>query len=151
MGILKKTGLAELSKGRYRVVLEESWQHERPEVRNLDRIWYEQIPCRGEDCFIGVYSLEPLILQLSTSRPKNARAVWEAIKGTPGAKANFHFDGEAIIYFSPEQVHIVAELAGARKKRKLSEAHKAKLAEANQAYRFKSKFDASEAPEKAQI
>jgi hypothetical protein len=82
MSTLKKTGLADLSERRYRIVLEESWYHERPEVRSADRIWYEQIPCRGEDCFIGVYSLEPLNLQLSTSRPKNARAVWEAIKGT---------------------------------------------------------------------
>jgi hypothetical protein len=151
MSTLKNPGLAELSERRYRIVLEESWHHERPEVRNPSRIWYEQIPCQGEDCFIGVYSLEPLILQLSTSRPKNARAVWEAVKGTPGAKADFHFDGEAIIYFSPELVHIVAEIAGARKKRRLSEAHKAKLAEANQAYRFKPKFAASEIPEKAQI
>lgn len=45
----------------------------------------------------------------------------------------------------------MAEIAGARKKRRLSEAHKAKLAEANQAYRFKPKFAASETPEKAQI
>jgi hypothetical protein len=151
MSTLENPGLAELSERRYRIVLEESWHHERPEVRNPDRIWYEQIPCQGEDCFIGVYSLEPLILQLSTSRPKNARAVWEAIKGTPGAKADFHVDGEATIYFSPELVHIVAEIAGARKKRRLSEAHKAKLAEANQAYRFKPKFAASETQEKAQI
>lgn len=151
MNALKNPRLVDLSERRYRIVLEESWQHERPEIRNPDRIWYEQIPCQGEDCFIGVYSLEPLILQLSTSRPKNARAVWEAVKGTPDAKADFHFDGEAIIYFSPELVHIVAEIAGARKKRRLSEAHKAKLAEANQAYRFKPKFPASETPEKAQI
>lgn len=147
----KNPGLAELSERRYRIVLEESWYHERPEVRTPDRIWFQQIPCRGEDCFIGVYSLEPFILQLSTSRPKNARLVWEAIKGTLGAKADFHFDGEATIYFSPELVHIVAEIAGARKKRRLSEAHKAKLAEANQAYRFKPKFDASETPKTAQI
>jgi hypothetical protein len=151
MSTLKKPGLADLSERRYRIVLEESWQHERPEVRSADRIWYEIIPCRGEDCFIGVYSLEPLILQLSTSRPKNARTVWEAIKGTPGAKSDFHFDGEAVIYFPPDAVHIVAEIAGARKKRRLSEAHKAKLAEANQAYRFKPKFDASETPKTAQI
>jgi hypothetical protein len=104
MKTLKNPRLADLSERRYRIVLEESWQHERPEIRNPDRIWYEQI-----------------------------------------------FDGEAVIYFPSEAVHIVAELATARRKRRLSEAHKAKLAEANQAYRFKPKFDASEIAKTPQI
>lgn len=151
MSILKKGGLAELSGGRYRILLEESWHHERPEVRSPDRLWYEQIPCRGEECFIGVYSLEPLILQLSTSRPKNARTVWESIRGTPGAKADFHFDGEAIIYFSSELVHIVAEIAGARKKRRLSPEAKARLIERGKAHRFLPQKHGVETPKTAII
>ncbi len=150
MNTLKNPGLAELSERRYRIVLEESWHHERPEVRNPDRIWYEQIPCQG-GAFIGIYSLSPLSLQLSTPRVQNAKKVWEAIKDVAGARADFHFDNEAVIYFPIEAIHIVASLAVARKKRKLSEAHKAKLAEANQAYRFKSKFDASETRKTAKI
>jgi len=150
MRTVKNPGLAELSERRYRIVLEESWQHERPEVRNPDRIWYEQIPCQG-GAFIGLYSLSPFTLQLSTPRVKNAKKVWEAIKDVAGARADFYFDAEATIYFPIGAVHIVAELAGARKKRKLSEAHKAKLAEANQAYRFKPKVDASKTPKTAQI
>jgi hypothetical protein len=146
----KKPGLAELSERRYRIFLEESWQHETPEIRNLDRIWYEHIPCQG-GAFIGLYSLSPLILQLLTPRVKNAKKVWETIKDFAGARADFHFDGEAVIYFPMEAIHFVAELAGARKKRRLSQFHKAKLAEANQAFRFKPKFDASEAQEKARI
>jgi len=148
---LKNHGLADLSERRYRIVLEESWHHERPEVRTQDRIWYEQIPCRGEDCFIGVYSLEPLILQLSTSRPKNVRAVWEAIKETPGAKADFHFDGEAVIYFPPDAVHIVAEIAGARKKRRLSPEAKARLIERGKAHRFLPQKHGVETPKTAKI
>src|SRR5208337_1868102 len=121
--------LAAMTDNRYRITLEESWQHEAPEVRNPDRIWYEQIPCRG-GAFIGLYSLSPLSLQLSTPRVQNAKKVWEAIKDIAGARADFHFDGEAVIYFPIEAIHIVASLAVARRKRKLSEAHKAKLAEA---------------------
>jgi hypothetical protein len=132
--------LSALTDNRYRTTLEESCQ---PGARTPDRIWYEQIACRGEGCFIGVYSLEPLIFQLSTSRTKNARMVWEAIEGTSGAKADFHFDGEAIIYFPVEVLPRVAEIAGARKKRQLSEAHRAKLAEVGKAHQFKPKIHGS--------
>jgi hypothetical protein len=150
MSIVKSPRLAELSERRYRILLEESWQHERPEIRVPDRIWYEQIPCQG-GAHIGLYSLDPLILHLFTPRVKNARTVWEAIKDMPGTKADFHFDGEAELFFPLEAIHTVADLAGARKKRRLSEAHKAKLAESSKAYRFKGKFDGSNAPEMAQI
>ncbi|MGA8141170.1 MAG: hypothetical protein WB948_10825 [Desulfobaccales bacterium] len=127
--------LAKLTDKRYQIVLEESWQHESPEL-SLDRIWYEQIPCQGKDCFIGVYSLDPLILQLSTSRARNARTVYAAIKDMPGVRPDFHFDGEAVIYFPIEAVHIVADLAGARKKRRLSPEAKARLIERGKAHRF---------------
>ncbi len=46
--------LSELS-SRYRITLDESWYHMRPEVRNPDRRWYERIPCRG-GTFISLYA-----------------------------------------------------------------------------------------------
>jgi hypothetical protein len=82
---------------------------------------------------------------------KNTKKVWEAIADIPGARADFHFDGETVLNIPLEAVHTVADPAGARKKRRLSEAHKAKLAESSQAYRFKTKFDGSTAPEMASI
>ncbi len=127
--------LATLAGGRYRISLEETWGSELPEVRNPNRIWYEQIVCRG-GAFISVYSLNPLILQLWTARPKNARIIWEAIKDIAGARADFHFDAEAAIYFPVEAVHIVGELARARKKRRLSIEAKARLIERGKAHRF---------------
>jgi len=127
--------LAKLTANRYKTTLEESWHHERSEVRSPDRIWYEQIPCLG-GAFISVYSLEPLILKLWTPRPKNARIVWEAIKGATGVWADFHFEGEAEIFFPLELVFKVADLAGARRRRQLSDEHRAKLVEAGTAYRF---------------
>jgi len=54
----------------------------------------------------------------------------------PGVRPDFHFDGEAVIYFSLEAVHIVAEIAGARKKRRLSPEAKARLIDQGKAHRF---------------
>jgi len=68
------------------------------------------------------------------------------MKVAAGARADFHFDGEAVIYFPLEVLPTVAELAGAMKKRRLSEAHKAKLAEAGRDYLFKPKNDGSKGP-----
>jgi hypothetical protein len=150
VAIRANPSLAALTGGRYRIALEESWQHERPEVRNPDKLWIEQIPCRG-GAFICLYSLKPLILQLYTPRVKNAKTIWEAIKDIPEARPDFHFVGEAVLHFPLEAVHTVAHLSGARKKRRLSEAHKAKLVEANQAYRFKPKINASNATEMTPI
>ena len=108
-------------------------------------------PLPGPDCFIGVYSLDPLILQLSTSRKKNAQKVHGAIKDVAGVRPDFHFDGEAVIYFPVEAVHIVAEMAGARKKRRLSPEAKARLIEQGKAHRFLPHKHGVETPETAQI
>jgi hypothetical protein len=56
-----------------------------------------------------------------------------------GVRADFHFDGEAVLYFPPAAIHTVADLAGARKKRRLSEEHRGRLAEAGKAHQFKPK------------
>ncbi|MFZ5447883.1 MAG: hypothetical protein ACOZFS_04510 [Thermodesulfobacteriota bacterium] len=117
---------------RYRIELDECWKHEKPEVRNPDRIWYELISCKGGAC-ICLYSLNPPALKLSTSRPKNAREIYEAVRHMPGVKADFHYNGEAEIFFPPTAFHTVAPLAGARKKKRLSPEHKARLAEQGRA------------------
>ena len=57
--------------------------------------------------------------------------------------ADFHFDGEAVIYFPSEVLFAVAGMARAKKKRYLSEEHKAKLAEAGKAHQFKPKTGGS--------
>lgn len=132
-------GFASLTNGRYRVMLEESWYHERSEVRSPDRRWYEQIPCKG-GAFISLYSENPeTVLQLYTPRVKNARVIWEEIKGKSGVRADFDLDAEAVIFFSPALLHTVAEMAGARKRRQLSPEARARLAEMGKAYRFKGK------------
>jgi hypothetical protein len=148
--------LSELTNGRYKIILEESWYYERPEVREPDRRWYERIPCKG-GAFIS-FNCEPdphcllrdagsplclpdcrehgdLILQLWTPRPKNAFVIWQRFKG----EVSCHFDpmdGEVSIFFPARLVHLVAELAGARRKRRLSPKERARLAEVGKGTRF---------------
>ncbi|MBM4289161.1 MAG: hypothetical protein FJ135_13660 [Deltaproteobacteria bacterium] len=124
---------------RFRIVQEESWYHEKSEIRKPDRRWYEIIPLKGfvkgpsqEGPFIGLYSEAPPTLQLYTTRVKQARIIWKKIKKIPGCRADFHLDGEAVLYFPPELLEQVAEMAGARKRRQLSEEHRAKLIEAGE-------------------
>lgn len=144
-------GFASFTNGRYRVVLEESWYQERSEVRSPDRRWYKQVPCKA-GAFISLYSENPeTVLQLYTPRVKNARVIWEEIKGKPGVRADFDLDGEAVLYFPPDLVRTVAEMAGARKRRQLSPEAKAKLAERGKAYRFKGKKPGVEDEKTAQI
>jgi len=130
---MRKTGLADLSNHRYRIVLEESWYHEQPEIRRPDRRWYEQIPCKG-GAFISLYAEPPIIiLQLYTPRVKNARFIFNHLKDFPGIKPDFHMDGEAVLYFPPELLDRVAEMAEARVKRVLSPEAKIKAAERGRA------------------
>lgn len=136
---MAKNELSVLVGDRWLIALEESWEHERPEVRDPDRIWYEQIPCQG-GAFIGLYSLDPPILHLFTSRVQNAQEIYRAIKDTPGVKAAFNFDGEAELFFPPTAIHVVAPLAGARKKKRLSSEHKEKLIRGGAASKLRVRF-----------
>jgi hypothetical protein len=151
---ITRKGRFQLSKiigTRYRFDLDEAWYHERSEVREPDRLWYERIPVKGEG-FIGVYSVDPLIFKLYSTRPKNVRKIYEAVKGTTGfIKADFAFDGEAELYFTKEVLPTVAEMAGARKKRQLSPEQKERLSKQGAANRFKSQIDGVEVRKTARI
>jgi hypothetical protein len=125
-----------------------------PKVRNPDRHWYEQIPCR-EGAFISLYAEDPVpILRLHTPLVKGARAIFNQIRDVPGVRADFHFNDEAESYFPLELLHLVAELARARRKRqgrKLSVAEKTKLVEAGKAYRFRGNSAGRQTENLAQI
>src|SRR4030042_5566643 len=80
---------------RYRILMEESWQHETAENKKGQEAWYEIIPCRGfkpgppqEGPFIGLFSEDPPTLQLFTTRVGNAKSIWNEInKKHPGTRA----------------------------------------------------------------
>ena len=119
---------------RFKVVLDETWKHERPEVRNPDRGWYEVIPtyCGG---FIGLYQEEPMaLLQWYTSKKRiTARKIMDRFRDTPGMHLDDFCDGfEAMLYFPADLLIEVCEMAGARRKRQgqtLTEEQKLNLAE----------------------
>ena len=136
--------LAKFIGTRYRFDLDEAWFHELAEEREPNRLWYERIPCQKES-FIGVHSVKPLVFKLYSTRPQNALKIHQAIKGKPGfIRGDFAFDGEAELYFTKEALPIVAELAGARKKRQLTPEQKAALAKGGSAHRFKGQKDGVE-------
>jgi hypothetical protein len=141
--VTKQIYISKLTR-RYRVLLEESFTSERPEVRNPDRRWYEVLPCRGfkpgpqqEGPFIGLYSETPPTLQLYTDTPINAKSIWKEIRKRPGCSADFGMDGEVVLYFPAEAelLKIVAGMAGGRKRRILTEEQRARLIEAGKAGR----------------
>jgi hypothetical protein len=130
----KQIYLSKLTK-RFRVALEESWQGEL--ASNPDRRWLEIIPCKGfkkgpgqEGSFIGLFSEDPPTLQLYSNRTITAKKIWQAIKNYPGCRADFALHGEAVLFFPPPLLDKVAEMAGARKKRILTEEQRTKLIEA---------------------
>jgi hypothetical protein len=120
---------------RYRLTLEESWFHEMAPDKEANRLYYEQVICLG-GAFFGIFTIDPLLFTLWTPRPRNAANIWEAIKHFPGATAQF-LDGEVVLKFPKEAVHIVAEIAGARKKRQYTEAQKTASIERVKDYQFK--------------
>ena len=61
------------------------------------------------------------------------------VKGAAGVRADFHFDGEAEIYFLLDSLPQAAHLAGARRRRRLSEEERAKLIEVGMTHRFQPK------------
>jgi hypothetical protein len=127
-GLLVISDLKTITNKRFKIFMDESWQHEVIKKPG-DEIWYYQLHCPNADSFISLYSLDPIIFHFSTDRPITANKIWQEIKNLPDTWADFHFDGEAILYFPPELVIKVAKMAGARKKRRrATEAEKAVLA-----------------------
>jgi hypothetical protein len=131
---LTEINLSALSNGRYQITYDESWYHDPPEVRNPDQHWYERIPVRNGG-HIYLFSENPPILGLYTTQVKSARAI---ARKFPELEVEW-LDGEAVIYFPPELLDQIAEMAGARKKRqgrKLSPEEISRLVEAGKAHQF---------------
>lgn len=122
---------------RYRIHLEESWQHEKPENKTGYEGWYEQMPtsCGG---FISLYQDKPtVILQFYTPKQRpTCRKLAEQFKDIPGVSLDDRFNGyETVIYFPATLFEQVAEVVGARKKRQgrpLTDAQRAAFAEGRQ-------------------
>jgi hypothetical protein len=137
----KQIYLSKLTR-RFRVTLEESWQGE--SSKNPERRWLEIIECRGfkkgphqTGPFISLFCETPPILQLYSNRLGNLKSIWQKIKKHPGTRADFHYDREGVLFFPAVQelLETVAEMAGARKKRVLTDEQRAALIERGKAGR----------------
>ncbi len=123
---------------RWKIQMEESWQHEKPENKTGFEGWFEQVPtaCGG---FIALFQDKPtIVLQFYTPKQRpTCRKLAEKFRNAPGVSLDDWFDGyETTLFFSLELFERVAEAVGARKRRVLSPEHKAKLAEAGRVTRF---------------
>jgi hypothetical protein len=119
---------------RWKIRMEESWQHEKSENKIGFEGWYEQVPttCGG---FIGLFQDKPtVILQFCTAKQRlTCRKLAEQFKDTPGVSLDDWFDSyETILFFPQELFEQVAKAVGARKRRQgrpLTDAQRAAFAE----------------------
>jgi hypothetical protein len=129
-----------LAANRFKVQLEESWKHEKPEVREPDKRWYEQIPCRCGG-HIMLYGEDPPTLKFYTpSKRKVCRELYRAAieDGNGGWRIDTCFSGdETVLYFPASKLQEVALLVGAYKRRQVSEETKARLRAQGEAHRWK--------------
>ena len=132
-----KVSVRKLAANRFKVVLEESWKHERPEVREPDKRWYEQIPCRCGG-FIGLYGEDPPTLHFYTPlKRKICREIFAAHVNEDGWRLDCSFQGDATeLYFPAKYLQEIGLLVGAYKRRLVSEETKTRLREQGKAHRW---------------
>ena len=118
---LRPIDLRQLYGEYFRIQLDEAAECE-PGGRNNP--WYYQIPCK----FGHIYPVSDKLLgfwcESGTIRGRLHREHPEI------DVTNWSDDGEAIFLFTPNQMDIIAKYARPKKKRKLSEEHRQKLAKA---------------------
>jgi hypothetical protein len=121
----KQIWLSKLTK-LYRITKDECWKVEISAVKKPDVRWYEQIMLTGKSgSYISLHSEDPPILCLYlNNRPHLAQKLLAEV---PDIRVGQRYHTEVDLYFPPEQLELVCELAGARKKRQISDAQKAVL------------------------
>ncbi len=118
---------------RYRMVLDESAELD---TDHESRLWYYRIPCKYG--FIAVHG--PKTLSASTNR----RIMAGRLATLPGVKVRQRGDSEVTVTFPPDCLDAVANLLQAKRRRRLSDAHKASLAASNAEFRFQPRLSGSE-------
>ena len=82
--------------GRYRIELDESWEHDRTKDHDA-KIWYEQVPIRGKG-FIYLKSTNGCAAYVPSMGMFNNMA--KALEDAQVAHQVERLDGEGVIYFS---------------------------------------------------
>ena len=121
--------------GRFKMSLDEAWELESGKNKNDEKIWYQRIAIK-HDGYIILKSLDPVLFEAWT--PKQKQTLRIIANKYPEIVIDEYYEGqEGSIVFSPKYLHEVAEILGAKKKRKLTEIKKEELAERIKKYRFK--------------
>jgi hypothetical protein len=118
--ILNPIDLKTLAAGRFRLFYDEAALIEQGGKKDP---WYRVIPCR----YGQIYPYSDTLLAIH-SKGTGVRQKLQAIEGL--TVRNWADDGEAIFLFAPALFDRVTEIAKPKRKRKLSDSHKAKLIEA---------------------
>jgi len=123
------TNLKDLFGEHYKLQYEESYYAERPEFRKQEAPWLTQIPCQHGH--IGVWGDDWLVA--STNR---AGSIAKRLSDLPFTTVAQDGDDGANVLFTLDHFDEVAEIMKPRRRRRLSEEHKARLAASNAKYRF---------------
>ncbi len=120
--------LKDLFGDRYRVALDESARHESGAKKDL---WYFMLLCR----YGSIYPFSARLLAFHCT----ARGIRTRLhRDHPEIEVrNLSDDGEAIFLFRPDQIELVAEYAKPRRKRRISEKERDRLAEIGRGHLFK--------------
>jgi hypothetical protein len=125
--------LAKLTGYRYKMGLDVSFGHELPKFRTGQLHWFEWILCANGGIIL-LHSEKNRLCKLFTTKATGEKVlagVAEArVDGTSDERLYFE------IRFSLEHIHLVCELAGARRARRLSEAQRAERAQRLAGHRF---------------
>jgi hypothetical protein len=113
--------LTEIFGERFRIRLDETWEHALNENRDKNRIWFEEIPLVKDTGFIYLYSLKkPVTLACYTTRVQLANAIHQEFKDTKLTR----LEGESVLYFQAKDALKIARRLKARVKRQMSEEQK---------------------------
>ena len=122
--------LKELFGDRYKLEYEESYYAERPEFRRQEEPWLTQIPCQHGH--IGVWGDDWLVASTN-----HAGRVATRLRELPFTELAMDGADGANVLFTVDHFDEVAQILKPRRRRRLSEEHKARLAASNAKYRFR--------------
>ena len=117
--------LKDLADDRYRTVLDESYQDD---TARQSKLWYFRIPCQHG--FISVHGSETLAAWTGSPR------MVEKLIAIPEVEVHQRGDSEVRVLFGPDRLDDVASVLKARRKRKISEAERQRLATVGKAHLF---------------
>jgi hypothetical protein len=112
---------------KFRITLDESF--EIGDRSNEEKLWNLRIP--GKYGHIGVWGENTLSAHSGSSR------VVKKLIEIPGVTIKQRGDNEVTIVFPPDLIEPVADVLKAKRRRQLSDEHRAKLIEASASHRFK--------------